>query len=134
MDMYSENVLDRYRSPRFRRELASAALRAHDVNPVCGDDFTLFVQLGPDGRVVDASFTGVGCAISTASADMLCEACIGKSLDELRLLDKDFAYSLLGVPISAVRAKCALLPLKVLKLAVYSHLGQKLLEKEGEFG
>jgi len=134
VDAYSENILDHYRSPRHRGILSPADASAHDANPACGDDFTLYLQLDSSNRVTAASFTGSGCAISTASADLLCESLKGKSLDELRGLDKDFSFSLLAVPISAGRAKCALLPLKVLKLAVYSHLGKKLLENEGEFG
>ena len=72
-----------------------------------------------NGIVVDAAFDGHGCAISQATASMLMEEIIGKPLEELKTLDKEYILDLLGIEIGPVRLKCALLPLKVLKAGVW---------------
>ena len=72
-----------------------------------------------DGIVVDAAFDGHGCAISQATASMLMEEIVGKSLDEIKTWDKEYILELLGIEIGPVRLKCALLPLKVLKAGVW---------------
>lgn len=65
------------------------------------------------------AFTGHGCAISRAAASMMSEEIIGKSLDELRGWDKENITDLLGIEVGPVRIKCALLPLKAMKAAVW---------------
>ena len=70
-------------------------------------------------KVKDAVFSGHGCAISQASADLLLEAIRGKTLEEVKKLNKQDILDLLGIELSPVRLKCALLPLKVVKAAVY---------------
>ncbi len=72
-----------------------------------------------DGVVVDAAFDGRGCAISQATASMLMEEVMGKSLEEVRAWDKEYVLEMLGIEIGPVRLKCALLPLKVLKAGVW---------------
>ena len=69
--------------------------------------------------VVDAAFDGRGCAISQATASMLMEEIVGKSLEELKQYDKEYILEMLGIEIGPVRLKCALLSLKVLKAGVY---------------
>ena len=71
------------------------------------------------GNVSDGRFEGKGCAISQASADLLIESIIGKSLDEIKKLSKQHILDLLGIELGPVRLKCALLSLKVLKAGVY---------------
>jgi len=84
-----------------------------------------------DGKVSDVKFNGDGCAISQASASMLTELVMGKSIDEVRKIDKSILLENLGSPnLGAVRIKCALLPLKVLKTAVYDYLGEKISAEE----
>ncbi len=80
-DLHKEIVLDHYRRPRNRGELQDADLVEHLLNPLCGDEVTVYARL-QDGRVVEVSFTGRGCAISLASASMLTERLAGKSLEE----------------------------------------------------
>jgi len=72
-----------------------------------------------NGVVVDAMFDGRGCTISQATASMLMEEIIGKPLEALKALDKQYILDLLGIELSPVRLKCALLPLKVLKAGVW---------------
>ena len=71
------------------------------------------------GRISDARFDGHGCAISQASADLLIESVIGKPLEEVKQLNKEYILDMLGIDLGPVRLKCALLSLKVLKAGVY---------------
>ena len=118
-DLYREHILDHYKSPRNFGELEGATHRYHDTNPLCGDEITMFLRVGEDGRVNDVHFTGRGCAISQASASLLTEDVKGKSLDELKGYDKEQVLANLGIPISPARVKCALLGLKALKGAAW---------------
>ena len=122
-DLYVAEILDRYRNPLNKGTLLHADAKARDSNPLCGDDLQIEFSLGKHGEVDKIVFSGVGCAISQASADMLTELAKGKSVKELAAFTKEDVLKLLGVPISAVRLKCALLSLKVLKMAAYTKLG-----------
>jgi len=82
-----------------------------------------------DGRISDIRFKGKGCAISQASASMLTELVKGKTLDEVKAMAKPDVLNLLGIDPGPTRIKCALLGLKVLKLAVYGFLGQTVTEE-----
>jgi nitrogen fixation NifU-like protein len=121
-DLYREAILDHYQNPRNYGVLENATLSYEEDNPVCGDHIRLDVVVD-DGRVSDVRFSGHGCAISQASASMLTEEMLGKTLDELKALDKDFILDMLGIPLGPVRLKCALLSLKVLKAGLYGIKG-----------
>jgi nitrogen fixation NifU-like protein len=116
--LYREAILDHYRHPRHKGTLDAADIHYHDSNPFCGDEITIDLKV-EDGKVVDAAFDGHGCAISQATASMLMEEVIGKTLDELKSWDKETILDMLGIEIGPVRLKCALLPLKVLKAGVW---------------
>ncbi|MER2600565.1 MAG: Fe-S cluster assembly sulfur transfer protein SufU [Caldilineales bacterium] len=116
--LYREEILDHYRHPRHRGHLAAPDISHSDHNPFCGDEITLELKV-EDGVVTDAAFDGRGCAISQASASMMTDEIIGKSLDELKQWGKDDLLALLGIEIGPVRLKCALLPLKALKAGVW---------------
>ncbi|HEY8551860.1 MAG TPA: SUF system NifU family Fe-S cluster assembly protein [Thermaerobacter sp.] len=120
-DLYRENILDHYRNPRNRGTLPGAQIRHQDMNPLCGDEVRFEVRLDERGRVEAAAFDGRGCAISQASASMLTEAVHGKSLDEIKAMSKDDVLALLGIPLSPVRLKCALLALKVLQAGIHRY-------------
>lgn len=117
-DLYREAILDHYKHPRHKGHLAQADLSHHDHNPFCGDEITIELKVA-DGIVTEAAFDGRGCAISQATASMLMEEIIGKPVEELKLLDKEYILELLGIEIGPVRLKCALLPLKVLKAGIW---------------
>jgi len=121
--VYSEIILDYYRHPRNKGDLPHAHIRAKDSNPLCGDIIEMQLELDGDGVVKDVRYNGQGCAISQASASMLTELVKGKKLDEVRAISKEDILSLIGGQLSAVRLKCALLSLKVLKTGVYGYLG-----------
>ncbi len=118
-DFYRELILDHYKNPRNHGVLEHPDITYEDDNPLCGDRIRIDLKLGEDGRVAEVRFSGHGCAISQASASMLTEEILGKSLDELRHFDKEQLLELLGIPLSPVRLKCALLSLKVLKAGAY---------------
>lgn len=116
--LYREAILDHYKHPRRKGNLENPDIHYHDHNPFCGDELTIELKVADD-VVVDAAFDGRGCAISQATASMLMEEIVGKSLEELKQLDKAYILELLGIEIGPVRLKCALLSLKVLKAGVY---------------
>jgi nitrogen fixation NifU-like protein len=123
-DLYREVILDHYRNPRHRGTLDPHDFSYEDENPLCGDKLRIDVRLDESQRVADVAFTGRGCAISQASASLLTEAILGKSLDEIKHLGKDDILDLLGIELGPVRLKCALLSLKVLKAGAYGLEGR----------
>ena len=80
-DFYKEIVLDHYQRPRNRGELENADIEEHLNNPLCGDEVTVYANLG-NGKLDEVAFTGRGCSISQASASMLAERLPGKSREE----------------------------------------------------
>ncbi len=129
-DMYKEIILDYYKNPRNRGTMDSPDAKAKDSNPLCGDVVEMQLKFAND-KVSDIKFNGDGCAISQASASMLTELVMGKTIEEVRKIDKSILLENLGSPnLGAVRIKCALLPLKVMKTAVYDYLGEKIAAEE----
>jgi len=118
-DLYRELIIDRYKNPLYRGELDPNDISFEDDNPLCGDHIRIDLRVDEDGKVTEAAFDGHGCAISQASADLLVESVIGKTVDEIKGMTKDDILELLGLELSPVRLKCALLSLKVLKAGVY---------------
>lgn len=120
MDLYLDNIIDHGKNPRnFGDPLNPADIDYEDENPFCGDHLHLTAQLDEDGRVKAIAWDGHGCTISQASASMLGEEMIGKTLDELQHIDRQELLDLLGIELSPTRLKCALLSLKVLKAGAY---------------
>jgi len=128
--IYSDIILDYYRYPRNKGQITSPRIKAKDSNPLCGDVIEIQMQLDGNDKVSEIKFDGHGCAISQASASMLTELVKGKSLDEVRKIAKENVLELIGGELSAVRMKCALLSLKVLKTGVYTYLGSLEESKE----
>jgi nitrogen fixation NifU-like protein len=117
-DLYRELILDHYQHPHNHGEIENADITYEDSNPLCGDKIRIDIKL-KDNVVQDVKFNGKGCAVSQASASMLTDELIGKSLDDIKKLDKQFILDLLGIPLGPTRIKCALLPLKVIKAGAY---------------
>jgi nitrogen fixation NifU-like protein len=124
LDMYQENILDHYENPRNFGNLKDKDVSSHDKNPLCGDVFDMDIKF-KDGNVYDIKFSGHGCAISTASASMLTEKIMGMPIEDVRKLEQKDIVEMLGIELSHVRIKCAMLPLKVAKLGLYDFLGKK---------
>lgn len=118
-DMYREIILDHYKNPRNYGRLEPADITYEDDNPLCGDRIRIDIRLDDDNCVKEVAFSGKGCAISQASASMLTEEIVGKSLDEIKKIDKEHVLEMLGIQLGPTRLKCALLSLKVLKAGAY---------------
>ncbi len=118
-DLYREQIIERYKNPQYRGHLDPHDIQFEDDNPLCGDHIEITIRVNGDNRVAEAAFDGKGCAISQASADLLVESIHGKSLDDVKAMNKEDVLDLLGIELGPVRLKCALLSLKVLKAGVY---------------
>ncbi len=118
-DLYREIIIERYKSPLYKGELDPHDITFEDENPLCGDHIRIDLRVNDQGIIKEAAFSGHGCAISQASADLLVESIIGKKLEEVKNLSKQDILDLLGIEMGPVRLKCALLSLKVLKAGVY---------------
>jgi nitrogen fixation protein NifU and related proteins len=118
-DMYRENILDHAQNPRYPGVLDPADIDHEELNPLCGDRLRLTLRVDENNRITELAWDGDGCAISQASASMLGEQIIGKTLEEVRSFSKEDIFEMLGIPLSMNRVKCALLSLKVLKVSAY---------------
>lgn len=118
-DLYREIILDHYKNPHYKGKLPGSNYSFEDENPLCGDFLHIDLIVNKQGIITSAKFDGHGCAISMATADMLLETLIGKSLEDVKRLSKQDILDLIGIELSPVRLKCALLPLKVAKAAAY---------------
>mgnify|MGYP001620080663 FL=1 len=116
-EIYKENVIDHYQHPKNKREMLECTVKHREVNLLCGDTITIYVKV-KDKEIEEISFTGNGCAISQASASLLTENLKGRSIEEAKNIEEKEVFSLLGIPISHTRTKCALLSLKTLHHAL----------------
>jgi nitrogen fixation NifU-like protein len=117
--IYREQIIDLYESPLNYGELEHPDFSYEEDNPLCGDVVRIDVILDEENRVAQVAWSGQGCAISQASASLLTEEIKGKTLDEVKAFTKEELLELVGVPLSMMRVKCALLSLKVLKAGAY---------------
>jgi nitrogen fixation NifU-like protein len=128
--MYREVILDHYKNPRGHGELEGADAQAEGQNPLCGDEVSIFVAFGADGDTIEeVKFSGRGCAISQAATSMLTELVKGRSATEVATLPRDELLDEIGIPLTPVRLKCALLGLSTLKLALHKAKGTPLPEE-----
>lgn len=92
---YNEILTDHNLHPMHKHELADANMQLEGVNPSCGDDIILYLKV-EDGKIVDGSFTGDGCAISQASADIMLDLIIGREVEEAERLKESFLHMIKG--------------------------------------
>ena len=133
-DIYKEVILDHYKSPRNKRELAGANHVCTRNNPLCGDEITVEADV-EDGTVAEVTFQGAGCSISQSSASMMTEAVTGASVQDALALASEFRgmmagdvepnedrfgdlVALKGVVKYPIRIKCAVLAWDVLQDAL----------------
>ena len=129
-DIYHEMIVDYSRNPINYGEIENHDVTFHDSNPLCGDSIDIDMKINED-KVTDIKFHGKGCAICMACSSVLTEITKGKSIDEARAIEKNDVLSELGLEhLQAVRIKCALLSLKVLKSALYTYIGKNLSETQ----
>jgi nitrogen fixation NifU-like protein len=127
-DLYQEQIIDHYRSPRNKGVLEGAEASYEDQNPLCGDVIRMDLAFDPpltqeatpeDRRIKEIRFSGRGSAISQAAASLLTEMVAGRTVAEARALAKEDLLAELGITLSATRLKCALLALKSFNAALY---------------
>ena len=94
-DLYQELILEHSKAPRNYRELRGADHRAEGYNPLCGDRFTVSVQIEGDS-IQDIAFQGSGCAISKASASMMTQSVKGKTREQAKKLFEHFHRTVTG--------------------------------------
>ena len=127
--LYREIILDHYKNPRGHGVIEDADASAEGQNPLCGDEVSIYVAFGEDGQTIDdVKFSGRGCAISQAATSMLMEMTKGRTAEQVAALDKDELLAEIGVPLTPVRLKCAMLGLTTLKVALHKAKGTPLPE------
>ena len=128
--MYREVILDHYKNPRGHGVIDHADAHADGQNPLCGDEVSIYVEFADDGETIDdVKFSGRGCAISQASTSMLMEMVKGRKAQEIAELPKEALLEEIGIPLTPIRLKCALLGLGVLKVALNRAKGTPLPEE-----
>jgi nitrogen fixation NifU-like protein len=128
--LYREVILDHYKNPRGHGALEPHDAHAEGQNPLCGDEVSIFVRFGDDGETIeDVGFEGRGCAISQAATSMLTELVKGRKAEEVATLPKEELLEEIGIPLTPIRLKCAILGLGVLKVALHRAKGTPLPEE-----
>ncbi len=123
-DLYREVILDHYKNPRGHGVIEDADAEAEGMNPLCGDEVSIYVAFGEDGETIDeVKFSGRGCAISQAATSMLTEMVKGRTASEVAAMPKEELLEEIGIPLTPIRLKCALLGLGVLKVALHTGEG-----------
>lgn len=115
-DLYREQILDHYNQPRNYGDLEAPTFSHAGENPMCGDSIEVDVRIDETtGNIEAIAFTGEGCAISIAAASLLSKHLEGMSVEQLVDLTRDDMVDLLGVELSPMRVKCAVLAEKVVQ-------------------
>lgn len=116
MDIYREEILEHWQNPQNFGSMPKADVIVEQINPLCGDEITLYVKLDDKRLTInDVRFTGSGCAISIASASMLSEAIKGKSIAKLSEITGQDVLGLIGGSVAPARLRCAFLALEAVK-------------------
>jgi nitrogen fixation protein NifU and related proteins len=123
--LYREVILDHYKNPRGHGVIDDADAVAEGQNPLCGDEVSIAIAFEGD-RIADVKFQGRGCAISQAATSMLMDMVKGRTAQEVATMSRDELLDEVGIPLSPVRLKCALLGLGVLKVALHKGKGTPL--------
>lgn len=129
--LYREVILDHYKNPRNHGLLQPFDAHAEGQNPLCGDELAVSVRLGDGDVIEEIGFDGRGCAISQAATSMLTDLVRGRTAEQVAAMPKEELLEELGIPLSPVRLKCAILGLGVLKLALHKARGTPLPEEWG---
>lgn len=115
--MYRDEILDLYNNPRNSGKIEDSTLELEGENPSCGDQLTLYIKL-ENNEIKDLKHESDACAICTAATSILTEEVKGLTREEIQKLDSDWMLENLGIDVSPMRMKCALLSLKTLQKGV----------------
>jgi nitrogen fixation NifU-like protein len=126
-DLYREVILDHYKNPRNYGAMEGADAHAEGQNPLCGDEVSISLKFTKDGEKIESiAFEGRGCAISQAATSMLTDIVKGRTVKEVAALPKEELLEEIGIPLTPIRLKCAILGLGVLKVALHRSKGTEL--------
>ena len=125
--LYREVILDHYKNPRNYGALEEPDAHAEGQNPLCGDEVAISVRFATDGETIeDVRFEGRGCAISQAATSMLTDLVKGRKAADVAGLPKEELLEEVGIQLTPIRLKCAILGLGVLKVALHRAKGTPL--------
>jgi len=126
-DFYRENILDHYKNPRNYGTIEEPHAHAEGQNPLCGDEVAISVNFASDGETIEEiRFEGRGCAISQAATSMLTDLVKGKTAAEVAAMPREELIGEVGIQLTPIRLKCAILGLGVLKVALHRAKGTPL--------
>lgn len=94
-NLYKEVVMDHSSHPKFKKSIENPTHQIELLNPTCGDAILVEILL-ENGKIQDMAFTGSGCAISIASADMMCHALLGKTIEDAKEIIANFTHLIGG--------------------------------------
>lgn len=121
MNLYSSLIVDLSKNPLNKRAISDANITGSGANVTCGDRVRMYAKTDAQGKILDCSFEGEGCAITMASASLLTEEAKGKSLAEISELNSLNVFQWLGTELGPGRVKCGLIPLETLQEALKRH-------------
>lgn len=149
IDLYNAQFMDHVHNPDYKYEMEDATCSHEGINPSCGDELTFSIRLADDGTIEEAAFTGHGCAISQASADIMSDLMIDKTpaeaielcklfmgmvrgeiTDEAEMAKLDEAQLLRDISHMPARVKCAELAWRTLEEMLEEHCGKAAEEAE----
>lgn len=107
-DLYKSNIIEHYKAPRHTEPIEGATHSVDVMNSTCGDDIHLDVEIR-DGVFQKLSHQSRGCAISVASMSLLSDMILGKTIEEVRKINKEDIFNMVGMEPTSGRIKCALL-------------------------
>lgn len=119
--MYKEELLEHFKQPHNKKEVECPDFSSGKYNPSCGDSIAMTGKV-TDQLISEIGFSGSGCVVSQATASMLTQWCIGKSIQDVLKLTKEELQSLIGLQLGPVRIKCALLSLQALQDGLIKYL------------
>lgn len=125
---YQKVLMEHFKNPKNKLEIEDPDFSSGKDNPSCGDKISISGKI-TDGVVTSIGFQGSGCVVSVATASMLMEKCIGKSVQEILSLTKDDILKMIGLELGPNRLRCALLPLEALHKGILQYTND---EKAGD--
>jgi len=121
--LYQDLLVEHFKYPENKKELPQANFTVHEHNPSCGDRISM-QGIITDNILSDVGFGGAGCVISQASASMLTQDCLGKSITAILALTPEYMTALVGIPLGPTRLKCALISLQALQQGLREYTKQ----------
>jgi len=119
-DLYQDQILDHYKNPRNVKKIENPNFTSGEQNPSCGDSIAI-EGIIENGIIKEIYFTGKGCILSQAAASLITEYAVGKNIDEILKLDKEFVIKLMSIKLGPNRLHCALLPLQALQQGIIAY-------------